>query len=87
MPPSTPDPGRSKLNTGPRTYGSATSLAEPVFAGLLKDWSMLGCVRITKPGGTPVNAASLSDVLGRLSGAATRGRCPSGTGWPAGGVR
>ena len=44
---------------------------EPVFIGLLKDWTVLGCIRITAP--------SLSDVI---SGAADWGYCPRGTGWP-----
>ena len=47
MPLATPDPGRVKLDTDPRTYGSATLPAEPVFAGLLKDWHLLSYVRIT----------------------------------------
>ena len=53
------------------------SLTEPVFAGLLKDWHLLGCIRIAAPEGTPVYA-------GTSSGAAVRERCPNGTGWPAG---
>ena len=68
---STPDPGRSKTYAGPDG-----SLTEPVFTGLLKDWSLLGCVRIAAPEG---------EVTGRISGAASRVRCPNGTGWPAAG--
>lgn len=71
-----PDPVRQETPAGPHE-----TLAEPVFAGLLKDWHTLGCARTT--GETPVNAASLSEVLGQLSGAADRGHCPRGTGWPA----
>ena len=74
---STPDPGRS--------------LAANVFAGLFKDWTLLtlGCVHIATPRGTPViTGESLSEIVGRISGAAVRaGYCPNGTGWPAGASR
>ena len=81
----TPDHGRPKTDTGPRTGGSATSLAERVFAGLFTDWTLLtlGCVHIAAPKGTPVYAGTLSEVVGAISGAAVD-RCPNGTGWPAG---
>jgi hypothetical protein len=72
----TPDPGRPKTPAG--SHDNDT-LAEPVFAGLLKDWHTLSCA----PGGMSVNAASLSDVLGQIRGAAVRDRCPNGTGWPS----
>ena len=68
------DPARLQTPAGP--YGT---LSEPVFAGLLKDWHLLGCIRIAAPEGTPVYA-------GTFSGAAVRDRCPNGTGWPAGGA-
>ena len=86
----TPDPGRVKLETGPRTGGSATSLAERAFAGLFTNWSLLalGCIHhVAVPKGTPVYAGTLSQVVGGISGAAVRGQCPRGTGWPAGGMR
>ena len=75
-----PDPARLKTQADPRTYGSATLPAEPVFAGLLKDWPLQGCVRI-------VNASPLSGAAGRITGAAVWDRRPSGTGWPVGASR
>ena len=79
-----PDPVRVELETGPRTEGSATSLAERVFAGLFANWQLLtlGCIHIATPKGAPVYAGTLSEVVGQISGAAVWARCPSGTGWP-----
>ena len=67
------DPARLKTHAGPDG-----TLTEPVFVSLLQDWNLLGCVRTLE--GAPVYA-------GTFTGAAVRGRYPSGTGWPAGGMR
>ena len=88
MPLATRDPGRAKQDTSPRAGDSATSLAERAFAGLFTDWSLLtlGCVHVAAPRGTPVYAGTLSQVVSAISGAASRGHCPRGTGRPAGGM-
>ena len=84
-----PDPLRAELKTGPRTGGSATSLAERAFAGLFTNWQLLtlGCIHIAAPKGSPIYVGTLSEVVGAISGAAVRDRCPNGTGWPAGTFR
>ena len=78
------DPARLKTHAGPDG-----TLAEPVFASLFTDWSLLtlGCVHVAAPRGTPVYAGTLGQVVSRISGAAVRGTCPRGTGWPIGGSR
>ena len=83
------DPVRSKIEPGSRTEGSGTPPAGRVFAGLFANWQLmtLGCVHIAAPKGTPVYAGTLSEVVVAVAGAATRDRCPRGTGWPARGVR
>ena len=82
-----PDPVRSKLETDPRTGGR--SLADRVFDGLFTNWQLMtrGCIHVATPKGTPVYAGSLSEVVSAVAGAATRGLCPRGTGWPPGGTR
>ena len=89
MPLTHQDPVRAKLDTDPRTEGSATPLAAKAFAGLYANWTLLtlGCLHIAAPKGTPVYAGTLSEVVGAISGAAVRDRWPSGTGWPAGSIR
>jgi hypothetical protein len=86
MPLTHPDPVRAELETGPRTGGSDVSLAERVFAGLFTNWQLttFGGLHIAAPKGAPVYAGTLSDVIVAVAGAATRDRCPNGTGWPAG---
>jgi hypothetical protein len=68
------------------TESTATggTLAERVFAGLYADWQLttFGCLHVVAPKGSPVFAGSLSEVVGQISGAAVRDRCPNGTGWP-----
>ena len=81
--------GASEANQ-PASRAVSGTLAERVFAGLFKNWNLhiLGCVHVAVPRGTPVIAGdSLSAVVGTISGAAVRDRCPNGTGWPAASIR
>jgi len=69
-----------------RTQKTPGTLAERVFAGLFPGWTLHalagGCIAV--PRGTPViTGESLGTVVGQISGAAVRDRCPNGTGWPA----
>ena len=64
------------------------SLAERVFASLFREWQLhtLGCVHVAARKGDPVFiGGTLSEVVGQISGAAVRDRCPNGTGWPSSG--
>ena len=74
------DPARPKTPAGPDG-----TLAERVFTGLFANWQLLtlDCIHIATPKGAPVYAGTLSEVVGAVAGAATRNRCPRGTGWPA----
>ena len=82
-------PDLVRVEIGPRTGGSDTSLADRVFAGLFANWQLLtrGCIHVATPKGTPVYAGTLSEVVTAVAGAATREPCPRGTGWPPGGAR
>jgi hypothetical protein len=74
----------------PASRAPRGTLAERVFAGMFPHWDLmaLGCLHLAVPRGTPVIAGdSLSAVVGTISGAAVRDRCPNGTGWPAGASR
>lgn len=68
-----------------RPGSRAGGLAESTFASLFADWRLItfGRLHLAVPQGTPVvTGDSLSEVVGRISGAAARDRCPRGTGWP-----
>ena len=71
----------------PASRVSRGTLAERVFAGMFPHWDLLalGCLHLAVPRGTPViTGDSLSAVVGTITGAAVRDRCPNGTGWPLG---
>lgn len=66
------------------------TLAERAFAAMFPHWDLTtyGRLHLAVPRGTPVIAGdSLSAVIGTISGAAVRDRCPNGTGWPDRGTR
>ena len=60
-------------------------LAGRAFTAMFPRWDLttVGCVHVAVPRGTPVIAGeNLSEVVGQIRGAAVRGRCVPGTGWP-----
>ena len=66
------------------------SLAGRVFSSLFREWQLhtRGCIHVAARKGDPVFiGGTLSEVVGAIAGAATRDRCPRGTGWPPGGAR
>ena len=69
----------------PRAVHDTTSLAGRAFTAMFPRWDLttVGRVHVAVPRGTPVIAGeNLSEVVGQIRGAAVRGRCVPGTGWP-----